>query len=145
MKRRVCSPGHFPLWVSVTAEFRDYIIFGADLRWEWRSAYNCAAVVQKETYLNPACMHYITKKVQSRNFVVTATPQSCTLWVSCTHDQRDNQTPTFRLLYTNKQTNRQTDKHKYTIITCLLNIQLSCHSNATCTWLPQAGDPGRRR
>ena len=34
MKTRVCSLGPFLLWVSVTAEFRDYIIFGADLRRE---------------------------------------------------------------------------------------------------------------
>ena len=31
MKTRVCSVGPFLPWVSVTAEFRDYIIFGADL------------------------------------------------------------------------------------------------------------------
>ena len=34
MKTRVCSLGPFLLWVSITAEFRDYIIFGADLRRE---------------------------------------------------------------------------------------------------------------
>ena len=34
MKTRVCSLGLFLLWVSVTAEFRDYIIFRADLKRE---------------------------------------------------------------------------------------------------------------
>ena len=34
MKTRVCSLGPSLPWVSVTAEFRDYIIFGADLRRE---------------------------------------------------------------------------------------------------------------